>query len=94
MSKRFLLSRVLAGAVALGIVSAALAADSRKKVSKARDVVDRVRLPDPPKVQPRTGSPSAAEIARRENALEQQRQRERARRRGPIDRGNVPSPRR
>lgn len=92
MSNRRVFTKLLAGAIALGCATTILAADSDKKVSRARDTVDRVRLPDPPQVQPSTGTMTAAEIAQRENALEQQRQREQAQRRGPIDRGNVPSP--
>lgn len=92
MSNCRLFTKLFAGAIALICATTILAADNDKKVSKARDTVDRVRLPDPPQVQSSTGTTSAADIARRENALEQQRQREQARRRGPVDRGNVPSP--
>lgn len=58
---------------------------------RAQETVDRIRQAEPPQVQRSTGTPTADEIARRENERERQRQAEESRRR-QIDRGNVPPP--
>ena len=78
---------LLFAATALLALSTIFAADKDKKVSKAQDTVDRIRQADPPRVS--SGTTNAAEIARRENARERQRQAEESRKR-KLDRGNVP----
>lgn len=83
-------SLLFAALVGTGVFcSTSFAADNDKKVSKAQDVVDRIRQPDPPQVS--TGTSNAADIARRENERERQRQAEESRKR-KLDKANVPAP--
>ncbi len=86
--------KIYATVATLVCVTAAFAVDNEKKkpkLDKAQNTVDRIRQADSPQVQTSTGTTSAADIARRENAAEQQRQREASKRR-KLDQGGVPSP--
>jgi hypothetical protein len=74
------------------IALTAWGADSDKSkagLDKARNTVDRIRQADPPRVS--SGTTSAGDIARRENAAERQRQAQESRRRH-LDKHNVPPP--
>jgi hypothetical protein len=62
----------------LVVLSAGVNAEDKNKANldRAKNTVDRIRQPDPPQVSTTTvRSPTAAEIAARENAAEKARQR-------------------
>ena len=82
---------LFASVASICLTATALGAEESKNLQKAKNVVDAVRLPDPPKESTGTAKPSAAEIAKSENAKEQQRQREESRKHSP-DHINVPPP--
>lgn len=86
------MTRTLWAASFVAMTVAAWAADNDKNktdLNRARDTVDRIRQPDPPRVS--SGTTNAADIARRENDRERQRQAERSRRL-QLDKHNVPPP--
>lgn len=86
------LMRTLLAAALAATALAAWGADKDKNkanLDRARNTVDRIREPDPPRVS--SGTTNAAEIARRENERERQRQAEQSRRMR-LDKHNVPPP--
>lgn len=86
------MTRTLWAASFVAMTIAAWAADNDKNktnLNRARDTVDRIRQPDPPRVS--SGTTNAADIARRENDRERQRQAERSTRL-QLDKHNVPPP--
>jgi hypothetical protein len=83
-----LLSVIFAALMVLGATASATDKNkSKTNLAPAQNTVDRVRLPDPPRVSTSTTrSPSAAEIAAQQNAAE------RARQRGGADLKTPPPP--
>jgi hypothetical protein len=85
-------SQTLTAALLLIVLNNVYAQERRgADLSRANDTVNRIREPDANQVRRSTGTPTAEEIARRENERERQRQAEESRRR-QLDRHSVPAP--
>src|SRR6266850_4837577 len=73
-----------------GLHAADKAKTEKEGLAKARNTVDRVRLPDPPKVSTGTAKADPKEISKKENAKEKERSKEIAKK-YPLDKTKVPS---
>ena len=74
-----------------GLHAADKAKTEKEGLAKAKNTVDPIRLPDPPKVSTGTAKSDPKEISRKENAKEKERAKETARK-YPLDKTKVPSP--
>jgi len=74
-----------------GLQAADKAKTEKEGVAKARNTVDPIRLPDPPKVSTGTAKSDPKEISKKENAKEKERSKEIAKK-YPLDKTKVPSP--
>ena len=76
---------------ATGLHAADKTKSEKEGLAKARNTVDPIRLPDPPKVSSGTAKSDPKQISRTENAKEKERSKETAAK-YRIDKTKVPSP--